>query len=199
MAVYIIPINIRQGEMAVLVSGGSAEEDYLYDVFNPKTAEDESLEEIKRLIVTSYCKKEEGLCGDNPRISSIDELRNLGNGKCITAVIRLRATHELLATVSFYLRSDNYIMVSLLAVHCDYWGKGIGTKILVYGEHQASIRFPDSEAFILESIQDVGNESYYHKRGYRTISTKRVPIGTWSSVAPFTMATMIKSTTEYRT
>lgn len=46
---------------------------------------------------------------------------------------------------------------------------------------------------VLFAIRELGNEGYYQRRGYRSISIGTLPLGTWGSFAECTMVCMEKS------
>lgn len=46
---------------------------------------------------------------------------------------------------------------------------------------------------VLYAIRELGNEGYYQRRGYRSISIGTLPLGTWGSFAECTMVCMEKS------
>ena len=68
--------------------------------------------------------------------------------------------------------------------------RGYGRALLAAAESEARRR--GLPTVWLLAIVELGNAAYYERHGYHVVATERMPEGTWTAAAPFTLVTMHK-------
>nr|BBH86168.1 N-acetyltransferase [Thermosporothrix sp. COM3] len=104
-------------------------------------------------------------------------------------VLLLYEGDELIATVMVRPEAEA-LYIGLFAVALSRQGQGLGSTVLRMVEQVA--RKQGLSRLRLHAVREIGNVTFYERRGFRVIAEKQRAAGDWGSVAPFISAEMIK-------